>query len=114
VQVQRGHNSTNLTSVTIQNGIDHIGDNTFYGCTGLTVITIPNSVKTIGEGVFCIDSDENTNLTSITIGSNVTLTEPSYRDGSFGARFERAYNRGGKKAGTYTRLNTKSETWTKQ
>jgi len=94
--------------------VTSIGKNAFYR-KNLTSVIIPNSVTKIGEGVFCNDQRENTNITSITIGSNVSLIEPTmYKDGSFGARFEQAYNEGGKQAGTYTRPDTDSRTWTKQ
>ena len=58
---------SNLTSVTIPNGITSIGNSAFWNCDSLSSITIPNSVTSIGEGVFvgC------TSLTSITIPENV-------------------------------------------
>ena len=59
---------TDLTSVTIPDGVTGIGSYTFSGCTGLTSITIPNSVTSIGEWAFggC------TGLTSIIIPDSVT------------------------------------------
>ena len=61
-------NCSNLTSITIPNGVTSIGDHTFYQCWNLTSITIPNSVTSIGDGAFsgCF------NLTSITIPNSVT------------------------------------------
>jgi hypothetical protein len=52
-------------------------------------------------------------LTSITIGAGVTLSTGYYYP-SFGDGFEAVYNNGGKVAGTYTRPNTDSTTWTRQ
>ena len=43
---------TNLTSVTIGNGVTSIGDYAFYCCTNLTSVTIPDSVTTIGHDAF--------------------------------------------------------------
>jgi hypothetical protein len=103
-----------LTSVIIGNSVKTIGKEAFYG-NQLTSVAIPNSVTKIEEGVFCIDHKEKTNITSITIGRNVTLTVPLTNvDGSFGASFESAYNNGGKRAGTYTRPNANSTAWTRR
>ena len=41
-----------LKSVTIEEGVEQIGNDAFYGCAGLTGIAIPKSVKSIGSG-FC-------------------------------------------------------------
>lgn len=40
-------NNTDITSVTIPEGVTKIGYRAFYGCTNLTDITIPNSVTEI-------------------------------------------------------------------
>jgi hypothetical protein len=58
----------------------------------------------IGEGAF-----EDNRLTSITIGANAVLEEDSFDNG-----FESAYEKARKAAGTYTRPNTNSKTWTKK
>ena len=57
-----------LTGITIPNGVTSIGHYAFDGCTGLTSINIPNSVTSIGIGVFygC------TGLTNIDIPNSVT------------------------------------------
>ncbi len=55
-----------LTSVTIEEGIEQIGDLAFYR-TGLKTVTIPSSVKYIGECAFFIC----TNLSSVTIAEGV-------------------------------------------
>jgi hypothetical protein len=61
-----GH--TGLTSVTIPDGVTHIGDFAFAGSTGLTDIAIPNSVTYIGDDAF----SGCTSLASVTIPSSVT------------------------------------------
>ena len=60
-------NCTELTSVTIGNGVTSIGNWAFENCTGLTSITIPDSITSIG-GAFA----NCTGLTSITIPDSVT------------------------------------------
>ena len=57
----------NLTSITIPNSVNNIGEYAFANCTGLTSITIPNNVITIGRCAF-----GGSGLTSITIPSSVT------------------------------------------
>ena len=43
---------TQLTSITIPEGVNHIGISAFLECTSLTNITIPNSVTSIGRYAF--------------------------------------------------------------
>lgn len=43
---------TGLTKVTIEEGVEHIGDCAFVGCSGLTNVTLPSTLKTIGSGAF--------------------------------------------------------------
>lgn len=64
-------NQSDLTHVTIPDGITKIDDYAFCGCTNITSIIIPDSVTVIGFGSF----GDCTGLTSITIGSNVTAIE---------------------------------------
>jgi hypothetical protein len=59
---------SNLTSITIPDGVTSIGNNAFFECTSLTSITIPDSVTTIGRDTFF----KCTSLTSITIPDSVT------------------------------------------
>jgi hypothetical protein len=59
---------TNLTSITLPEGITSIGNSAFYGCTGLPSITLPNSVTSIGDRAF----SGCTGLTFITIPPSVT------------------------------------------
>jgi hypothetical protein len=109
-------NCTSLSNVTIGNGVTEIGNRAFIECRSLTSITIPNSVNTIREGAFGKGGMEGwgiryTYLTSVTIGTDV---EFYYLGDSIGSGFESVYINGGRRAGTYTRPNNESETWTKQ
>ena len=45
-------NCSNLTKVSIPDGVTSIGNDAFYGCSGLTSVTIPNSVTSIGSSTF--------------------------------------------------------------
>jgi hypothetical protein len=66
-----------ITSVVIQNGVTHIGENAFQGCSNLPGITIPASVTSIGEWAFygCAKLD------NVTIPNTVT----TIGQGAFGA-----------------------------
>ncbi len=57
-----------INSVIISDGITHIGNRAFSGCSALTEITISNSVTNIGKFAF----DDCKALTEITIPDNVT------------------------------------------
>ena len=71
-----------LTSVSIPNSVEAIGNNAFYNCTNLTTINIPNSITLIGKTAFYGCSS----LTSIIIPSSVT----TIRDDAFkGCYFEK-------------------------
>jgi hypothetical protein len=61
-------NSINLKNVTLPEGLEFIGDNTFSGCAGLESIIIPDSVTRIGNNSFA----KCTGLTSIDIPDGVT------------------------------------------
>ena len=56
-----------IETVVIDNGVTHIGDNSFFSCSSLTKVTIPNSVTSIGEDAF----SACTSLTKITIPNSV-------------------------------------------
>lgn len=60
-------NCSSLTSVTIPNSVEIIGDDSFRDCSSLASVTIPNSVTSIGESAFRYCSS----LTSVTIGNSV-------------------------------------------
>ena len=95
-----------ITSVTIPNSVTTIGSSAFSGNL-LTSVTIPNSVKTIGDFAF-----SGNLLTSITIGSNVEFGGGGYSGSdAFPEGFGSAYNG---VAGTYTRPDVNSTTWTKR
>lgn len=61
---------TNLTSVTISQGITNIGFEAFYSCSRLSSVSIPTSISSIGDWAF----QNCTNLTQIIV---VTLN-PTY------------------------------------
>ena len=62
---------TGLMSATISSSVTSIGEYAFDECSGLTSITIPNSVISIGFHAF----DNCTGLTSVTIGNSVTTID---------------------------------------
>ena len=74
------YNCSGLTSITIPNNVKSIGNYAFYNCSGLTSITIPNSVWSINIGAFCNCSS----LTSITIPNSVTRIQPWAFEGCSG------------------------------
>ena len=61
-------NCSGMTSVTLPNGIGYISNYTFSGCNGLTAIVIPDGVGSIGENSF----SGCTSLSSVVIPSSVT------------------------------------------
>jgi hypothetical protein len=66
---------TNLTSVTITNGLTSIGDSAFESCANLTNVTIPGTVTNIGDSAFAITNGSLTNVyfygNAPTVGPNV-------------------------------------------
>ena len=61
-------NCSGMTSVTLPNGIGYISNYTFSGCSSLTAIVIPDGVGSIGENSF----SGCTSLSSVVIPSSVT------------------------------------------
>lgn len=49
---RNGTVSTEVTKVSIPEGVTSIGNSAFFGCRGLTSITIPKNVTSIGIGAF--------------------------------------------------------------
>jgi len=92
-------NNTQLSSVTIGNKVKNIGKFAFSDAI-LTNVTVPNSVVSIGEKAF-----SGSKLISITIGANVKVEREAFVD-SFVSTYTGV-------AGTYTRPNDKSMTWTR-
>lgn len=66
----KGHDSE-IKNVKIDEGITHIGDRIFCGCSNLVNIVIPNGVKSIGEAAFC-----GCNLTNVVIPNGVKSIGP--------------------------------------
>jgi hypothetical protein len=98
-----------LINVTIPNSVTLIDPYAFAG-NELTSITIPNSVTHILRWAF-----DNNELTSVTIGANVLLDDEIIRNWHEDpSGFTDFYNSNGKAAGTYTRPDADSETWTKK
>ena len=64
---------TNLTSLTIGNGLTTISLGAFQGCTSLTDISLGNSIATIGEAAF----GECSALTEILLPDSVTAIDSS-------------------------------------
>lgn len=64
-------NKTNITSVTIPDGVFAISNNAFENCTSLTVVNIPDSVNVIGKRAF----QNCTSLKKISIPDSVTGIE---------------------------------------
>ena len=62
-----------ITSITIPEGVTDIGERAFSSCDALTSITIPDSVKTIGKGAFSWCGK----LRSIKIPKGITRIEES-------------------------------------
>ena len=103
-----------LTNIVIPDSVTTIRDGAFAENSLLTHITIPQSVKSIGSYVF-----DDTPITNITIGQGVSLGRFTHGRVNFGVMgfddfsFNEAYLSGGSLAGTYTRQNAESSTWTR-
>jgi len=123
---------TQITAVTIPNSVTDIGGEAFSGCTSLTSVTIPDSVTYIGfyaffncrslnsvtipKSVTKIDSlafQGCTSLTSVTFAGSIPMED--FEDDAFRGLgdIRNKYFAAGGGAGTYTRPDGKSATWTK-
>ena len=80
--------------------------NPVFSDSQLTSVTIPNSITFIWPFTF-----SGNPLTSVTVDANVPLSSGTFDYTDNG--FEAAYNNANKAAGTYTRPDTSSTTWTK-
>ena len=54
-------NCSNIETLTIENGVERIGQNSFYWCYGLKSVSLPTSLKSIGESSFA-ECNSITNL----------------------------------------------------
>lgn len=52
IKVSAFKNSIKLKKVTMEDGVEEIGDSAFVGCTGLEKLTLPKSLKKIGMASF--------------------------------------------------------------
>jgi hypothetical protein len=95
--------SNQLTSVIIPDSVTSLGGAAFAD-NQLTSVSIPNSVTAIGNNAFYKNP-----LISVTIPNNVYY-DSNFIPGKFYDTYNNKYN---KAAGTYTRPDTDSETWTK-
>ena len=97
-----------ISDVTFGNNVTTIGDRAFEN-NKLFKIYLPNSVKSIGYSAFA-----DNQITRISIGANVKLGSKDSA-GIIGENtgFNTAYYNNKSRAGTYTRPNVKSGTWTR-
>ena len=64
---------TSITSVVVPGSVEEIGTRAFMGCTGLTVLVLQEGIGTIGNSAF----NGCTGLTSVTIPSSATFPNES-------------------------------------
>ena len=99
-----------INNIELGAGITAIGENVFRD-NKLSSIYIPNNVKSIAVNAFTDNS-----ITSIRLGENVTLGSDG-NSGILGINngFNSAYNNAGRRqAGTYSRRNTNTTTWSRK
>jgi len=93
-----------LTNIVIPNSVRSIGSEAFQN-NKLASVVIPNSVTSIGDAAFNQPDFRPDGILSITIGANVNIVGMPFRTAAYSLDrddFEISYNKGGKKAGTYT------------
>jgi len=93
-----------LIDVTLPKALQEIEQGAFQN-NQLTSIVIPDNVMRIG-----VDAFDGNPLISITIGEGVRIRFDSFGESGF----EQFYESTGRLAGTYTRPNINSTTWTKR
>jgi hypothetical protein len=89
--------SNQLAKVAIPEGVTFIGVRAFWG-NQLKSVIIPDSVTSIGSEAFAGNP-----LSAITIGADVIFDDTVYPYPSFDGGFDKLYNGGGRRAGTYRR-----------
>jgi hypothetical protein len=107
------------TTINIPSFVTAIGHDAFFLDKNISHITIPNNVTVLEGDRWDNHAFYGGSLTSITIGANVTINGEGFGELTGNDRrrsngFKEAYNNGGKRAGTYTRPNIDSTTWTRQ
>ena len=97
-----------LATIDIGEGVTSIGEHAFSD-NKLTRVYLPNSVKNIGVNAFA----EN-QIIRVSIGANVTLGD-NKNSGILGENtgFNTAYSNNNRRAGIYTRPNTRTTAWTR-
>lgn len=60
--------ASTFTSISITEGVTHIGNYAFFNCTNVTAVGVPSTVTSIGDAAFA----NCTNIASMTIPSSVT------------------------------------------
>ena len=63
---------SSITSVVVETGVTHIGNNSFRDFTSMTSVSLPDGLETIGN--FAFYGCTNASFTSITIPASVTST----------------------------------------
>jgi len=101
-------NMTGLTSVIIPSSAAYIGSTAFYGCAGIAAITIPARVTVIGYRALIACSS----LTSVVFAAGSAIAGEDLDGSALPGNLREVYLAGG--AGTYTRVSTISNAWTKQ
>lgn len=62
--------ASDITSIVVEAGVTHIGNNSLRGFTNMTTVTLPEGLLTIGDRAF--QADMNTGFTEVNIPASVT------------------------------------------